>query len=78
MARPPGYKIDKEALGEILAERRLTLTEFADLVELDVNTLGRYIAGDRGASMGAIRSIEAVIGDASRLFPDLPPKAPTP
>jgi transcriptional regulator with XRE-family HTH domain len=72
MARPRGFRLSRFALGDLLAAKRLTMTEVAQLAGLPLTTVSGLAQGDHRASMKTVRQLAEGVGcEAETLFPEL-------
>lgn len=72
MARPRGFRLNQAALTDVLALRKVTLTEAAQRCGIPLTTLSSLVHGGHRASMTTIRTMSEGLGvSAETLFPEL-------
>lgn len=72
MARPRGFRLNRSALLDILAAKRLSMTEGASLSGIPLTTLSGLAQGDHRASIKTARALADGIGcSIETLFPEL-------
>lgn len=72
MARPRGYRLNRQALDDLLQAKRISITEAAVASGLVPNTLAKLAQGRHRASITTVRLLAEGIGcSAETLFPEL-------
>jgi transcriptional regulator with XRE-family HTH domain len=72
MGRPAGHRLNRAAWEDLLRIKGLTLTQVAELSDVNRATLSSLLGGHHGASTPAAHRIAAAIGvQPATLFPSL-------
>lgn len=72
MARPKGLRLSPSAWNDVLRLKRLTLSEVAELADINRATISGLVGGHARASLPMARQLaDALEVDAETLFPTL-------